>query len=140
MRFDYQKVPIPARPQAPWIPYPLIKIRLSHKERYIQLDALVDSGAAASLFHASIAQDLSIDLKTGLKHQFFGISGHAIDAYFHEINLQVVGLNKPIKVAVAFTESPGISALLGQADFFQHHQIKFERYKERMDIEPAKKN
>ena len=55
------------------------------------------------------------------------------------MGLQVVGAPNAIKLAVGFTESPGVGALLGQADFFQHHQIKFERYKERIEINPVKR-
>jgi hypothetical protein len=138
MQFPYKKVPSTDKPQAPWVPMPIIKIRLSNNERRIQLEALIDSGANVSLFHASVATALGIDLKTGLKSEFFGVSGHGIDVYFHEVDLQVVGSPTAIKLAVGFTESPGVGALLGQADFFQHHQIKFERYKERIEINPMK--
>ncbi len=34
---------------------------------------------------------------------------------------------KLIKFAVAFTNSPGVVALLGKPDFFEHYQIKFQR-------------
>ena len=139
MQLDYQKVPNPESPSAPWILLPLIKIRLSHNNNVVQLNALIDSGAQASVFHAVVAEKLGIDMKAGLKHEFFGISGHTIDAYFHTVRLQLVGSSDSLELAVAFTDSPGVGALLGQADFFQHHQIKFERYKERIEIKQAKK-
>jgi hypothetical protein len=48
--------------------------------------------------------------------------------------MQLVGTNESLKVAVGFTESAGVGALLGQADFFQAHKVTFERYKQRMEI------
>jgi hypothetical protein len=139
MRFEYKKVPIPENPNAPWFPLPLIKIRLSHQDKIIQFDALIDSGADVSLFHASAATALGINLKSGIKQEYFGVSGHKIEAYFHTVKFQIVGAPDAIELAVGFTESEGVSALLGQADFFQAHQIKFERYQERIEINPVPK-
>ncbi len=138
MQFSYQRVP-GSNPKAPWIPLPLLKVRLSHKNQSIKVNALVDSGANASIFHSSLAEALGLDLSSGLKQEFFGISGHGITAYFHLVKLQIVGSLDELELAVAFTESDGVGALLGQADFFQNYQIKFERYKEQMEIKPARK-
>jgi hypothetical protein len=140
MVFPYQKVkPADSKPTDPWVLLPLLKIRLSHSHETIQLDALIDSGANVSLFNVAVAQALGIDTEKGLKQEFFGISGDGIEAYFHTVRLQIVGAKDTIDLAVGFTHSPGVGALLGQADFFQHHRVKFERYKERIEIKPASK-
>jgi hypothetical protein len=138
MQFKYEKVPNPEHPAAPWIPLPIIRVRLYHGQNIVQVNAMVDSGAQASIFHAVVAHKLGIDLKTGLRHEFFGVSGHTIESYFHTVQFQIVGSNEKLELAVAFTESPGVGALLGQSDFFQHHKITFERYKERIEIKPRK--
>jgi aspartyl protease len=139
MQFEYKKVPIPEDPNAPWFPLPLVKVRLSYKDRIIQFDALIDSGADVSLFHASAAKALGINLRGGIKQDYFGVSGHKIEAYFHTVKFQIVGEAESIELAVGFTASEGVSALLGQADFFQAYKISFERYKERIEISPAPK-
>jgi hypothetical protein len=90
-----------------------------------------------AFFHADVAEELLIDLKTGRKQELFGVSGHSIEVYFHKINLQVIGSKKFIGAEVGFTHSTTLPALLGQADFFQHYQIKFERYREQIEIKPA---
>lgn len=87
MRFDYTRVQNPNDPAAPWIPIPFLKIRLIHQQKIIQLNALVDSGADASIFHSSIAEALGLDLESGETREFFGVSGHSIQAYFHPIKL-----------------------------------------------------
>jgi|ERR1043166_876506 predicted aspartyl protease len=136
MQFPYQRVP-GADPKAPWVPMPLLKVRLSHNDKHINVNALVDSGAASSLFHSSIAEALGLDLTSGIKQEFFGISGHAVEAYFHLVKFQIVGSTDEHEIAIGFTDSDGVGALLGQSDFFQRHQIKFERYKEQMEIKAA---
>jgi hypothetical protein len=139
MQFEYKKVANLENPNAPWFPLPLIKVRLSHKDKIIQLDALIDSGADVSLFHASAAKALDIDLKSGIKQEYFGVSGHKIEAYFHTVKFQITDAPDAIDLAIGFTESEGVSALLGQADFFQAHHIKFERFRERIETNPAPK-
>lgn len=139
MKFDYVKQRSSVDPSRPSISRPLIPIRVKHKAVNTDVYALVDSGADASLFHADIARDLLIDLESGHRHELFGVSGHSIVAYFHEVILQVIGSKESVKVEIAFTDSTPFPALLGQLDFFEHHQIKFERYKERLKINPAKK-
>lgn len=47
MQFPYQKVPATNNPRDPWFPLPLIKVRLSWNEKTIQVNALIDSGAAS---------------------------------------------------------------------------------------------
>jgi hypothetical protein len=138
MQFEYKKVPSSPDPQDPWIILPMLKIRLSHDTKTVQLDALVDSGATVSLFNRVVAEKLGIDYQSGLKQQYFGISGHDVDTYFHKVKLQIVGADESLNIAVGFTDSLGVGALLGQADFFQAYKITFERYKERMEIKPAK--
>jgi hypothetical protein len=92
------------------------------------------------LFHSSLAELLGIELKKGRQQKFFGIAGAGIDVYFHKVKLKLVGGAESIVIDAGFTESNGVGAILGQSDFFEHYQIKFERYKERLEILPAKKS
>jgi predicted aspartyl protease len=133
MQFPYQRVPS-ADPNASWVLMPLLKVRLSYNGKNININALVDSGAASSLFHSSIATALGLDLTSGIKQEFFGISGHSVEAYFHLVKFQIIGSAVEQEIAIGFTDSDGVGALLGQSDFFQRHQVKFERYKEQMEI------
>lgn len=100
------------------------------------LRALIDSGADISIFHSSLAPVLGIELTSGLRQQFIGIAGR-LDGYLHEVTLKVIGLDEATKMAVAFGELEGVSAILGQTDFFQQYRITFERYNELIEIDPA---
>jgi hypothetical protein len=77
-----------------------------------------------------------MDPETGVQKAFFGVSGKSEFAYFHPVQLQVVGLPDPIRIMAGFTDSAGVGAIVGQADFFQNYQVKFERFKERIEIKP----
>ena len=138
MKFDYIKEPYSLDPSHPYISRPLIPVRLLQGEVYVETYALLDSGADRSVFHASFARELLIDLEEGRKQTYYGIGEDRIDVYLHTVKLQVIGSQEVIGVDVGFTYSAGVDAILGQTDFFQHYQIKFERYKERIEINPAK--
>lgn len=140
MKFDYIKQASSIDPARPWIPRPIIPIRLANKAMDIDLYALIDSGADASIFHADIAKDLLIDLESGRKQELFGVSGHPIVVYFHKVKLQIIGSKDSITIEAGFTNSTSIPALLGQADFFKQYKISFERYKEQIEIKPAPTN
>ena len=138
MKFEYKKVPNSLNPAEPWVSKPYLTIRLSAEGKTVQLDALIDSGAEASLFHSSVAKVFGFDLKAGLKKEYYGITGEPAVCYFHPVRLQVVALTQFNDLEVAFTDASSVGALLGQADFFQCFKITFERYKERMEIIPSR--
>jgi hypothetical protein len=138
MKFDYLKQPNFLNPQKPWISRPVIPVRLSYKDKYLDVYALIDSGADASIFHSSIAKELDIDIVSGRKEKFFGISGEGIDVYFHKVQIQIIGSSESIGIEAGFTDSKGVGAILGQAGFFENYHIKFERDKERVEITPLK--
>ena len=64
----------------------------------------------------------------------FGISGEQMPIYYHKLKLQLDGADEAIEVEAGFVDSPGIGALLGQAGFFQHFRICFDRSKEEIEI------
>jgi len=137
MKFKYQKRTQSLNPAHPWTLKPLIEMTLSYQRRRVRLWALLDSGADVSIFDTSLATLLGIELETGLPQQFAGITGRTT-GYFHHVTLDVIGMHHPLPVAVAFAEMQGIKAVLGQADFFQHHTITFARATEQIEIQPVK--
>lgn len=131
--FDYRKVPSYSVPRKRWIKRPMLQVSLINGTKQQQVVCLVDSGADECLFHASIANGLGIDLKTGERREYGGIAG-TVEAYIHLIEIQIQGFEERLKVAAAFTESEGVHAILGQAGFFEYFKICFERYRWRIEI------
>lgn len=116
---------------------PIVSVRLTHKGKSLKIGALVDSGADISLFNADIATLLCIIPDTG-KHYPIGTfaGGPDMDVWLHPIELT---LNEypAIAINVAFTnlQMPEL-CILGQRGFFDNFQIRFERYKDLMEIFP----
>lgn len=84
--------------------YPLLPVTLSTSRRNrVKLMALLDSGADECLFHARWAEDLGIDMKTGVLDTIGGIvPGTDIDIYYHEVYL-AIGAGPPLKCKLAFS-------------------------------------
>jgi hypothetical protein len=136
MKLDYFKEPS-GDPKRPWFKRPLIPVRLRAGDRTATIMALIDSGADISLFSSSLADVLGLDLQSGRAEQIQGISGQPVSAYFHTVTLEIVGSPDSFTADVAFSEQLAGTALLGQADFFEQFQIKFERYLERIELKRA---
>src|SRR6266496_1499218 len=62
MKFRYKKIASDVDP-AGYTLHPLVQVSLRYKNRGVDLRALIDSGAADSMFHRSIGNALGIDIK-----------------------------------------------------------------------------
>ena len=104
----------------------------------IAVDALIDSGADRSLFHTSIALELGIAPESGEPGFFTGIEAGRVQAWLHEVEVEVYGIKQNTKLVVGFVDTPGVSAILGQDGFFDAYRIKFEKDHDTFEIKPAK--
>jgi hypothetical protein len=136
MEFDYRKEPDHTRPKKDWIKRPKVQARISYGDRHEDLICLVDSGADDCMFHSSIADLLGIDLKTGKLKRYGGVgAGMLVEAYLHDIELEIYGLGDRISISAAFSEQfSQKSGLLGQSGVFETYQILFEGYKGKFSI------
>jgi hypothetical protein len=56
--------------------------------------------------------------------------------YVHQVHLTVIGLSS-VDILVGFTESEGVgSGLLGQRGFFDNYMVRFERYRDQLEVFP----
>ena len=115
---------------------PVIPVVLRLGDEHAKTEALVDSGADASLFHAEYAELLGIKKVTDGEHiEFFGISGAPARAYRHVVSLEVGG-NQFYGLNIAFSPdlSPDTFNILGQEDFFALFPIKFNYAKQEIHL------
>ena len=140
MKFPYLKQPNLLNPQEPWISRPIIPVRVSRKNNSLNISALIDSGADFCLFHSEIGRGLGLEIEKGKPLKFFGIEGSPINAYLHLIEFQIIGIDRSVIIPVAFTESPGVVAILGQLGFFDNFRIKFEKDHNIIEIMSIRKN
>lgn len=130
MIFPYVKVPTPD-PLIPWKFLPLIPIRIFNNRRdtFLEILALMDSGAEKSVFNEEIAKALEIDLSEAREEKFTGIEGGVLRAKVKNIALRIVGGKEIVGIPVGFLENAGFSAILGQEGFFEQFAITFNKKK-----------
>ncbi len=106
---------------------PLARVTLkSRSGKLFDITALVDSGADVSMFSPSVARIMGIDVNRGKRKTFHGLGGR-IDAYIHQINLQLGGLRLRARVAFPEVEIPNI---LGRLDVLTKSSLLFRDEKE----------
>jgi hypothetical protein len=111
-------------------------VRLFNGENYKDVLALVDSGADSCLFHSSIAVELGIDFRSGIRMEFCGIAaGQMVEAFIHTIEMQVEGFAERVTLEIAFADSDAIGGLLGGIGFFDNYKVTLEKYKGRFQVE-----
>ena len=117
---------------------PIIPLVLHRGNLSTTTDALVDSGADRSIFHAEYANDIGIEtIEDGAEAFFFGISGAPLKAFCHDVTLQVGGsgnLFHNFTIAFSHELSPDSFNILGQSDFFALFPIKFTYTKEEVNL------
>ena len=133
MIFRYVKI---KTPDGELIRLPAIPIRLTCNKRHQDLYALIDSGAELCVLNSSIAKTLKIDVTKGNPLSLTGLVGGSVPGYLHQLNLSMQGLPS-IDLLVAFTETDDPEMpILGQRGFFDNFQIRFQRYKDLIEIFP----
>ena len=103
---------------------PIVEVILEFKNEKIRTDALVDSGAAMCLFKGEIGRALGIDIETGEKKIFQGVSAKLV-SYVHEVKIALAG--KIFKAKIAFSDDLSTSFnLLGRLEIFDRFSITFK--------------
>ena len=103
---------------------PIVEVILEFKKEKIRTDALVDSGAAMCLFKGEIGRALGIDIETGEKKIFQGVSAKLV-GYVHEVKIALAG--KIFKAKIAFSDDLSTSFnLLGRLEIFDKFSITFK--------------
>lgn len=110
--------------------YPIVPIILRYRDKFVLTDALVDSGANTSVFHAKIADRLNLDFKKGGKIYLGGVGGRIL-AYLQKLNIQIQSINFICKIA--FTEEMPVSLnILGRDNFFKKFIVSFNENKKQV--------
>lgn len=138
MNFKYRKFPVDPD-NCPFLNKksalrPVIQIDFDAPRGSFGYLVLIDSGADYCIFHATIGEQLSLDIKSGKPLTFFGTSGEPQKAYFHKIKFKVGGHEHCCEVGFSYDMEKLAYGLLGQDGFFDQWNIKFEYTKENVDL------
>ena len=123
--------PAPRRVEFPYLKdatghyAPIVYLPVWTGDRWLYLQAYVDSGASWTVFHADVAELLGITLsKRGSRHMLLG-NGNAIAVSLHRIRVRFAG--RELAVPVAFSDALRVGFnLLGRAGFFDRFVMCFD--------------
>jgi len=111
------------------IPSPLIPLGLGYQAHWARVEGYVDLGSLYSLFTAELATGLGIEFEKGEKVYLQGISGAAIPAYVHEVDIQLKKFR--FKGKIAFSEKIGVGFnIIGRRSFFERFRVCFNDVEE----------
>jgi hypothetical protein len=115
---------------------PLLPVQLTNGIYSVNTVALVDSGADRVAFPLSYARRLGIDVSGLEPSETAGVGNAHILTYHAMVDLtpSFCGQEYQYPSLVAFVA--GDSSLLGQAGFFDHFQVAFDRAKSELEIGP----
>ncbi len=111
---------------------PMIPVSLVTHER-AETIALLDSGAALSMFKPSIADQLGIDLESGECIQAEGVSGK-VTVYLHEIDLELEGMRFGSTVGFSTGYSASVN-IIGREHFFDRFLVTFDEKRKKGILE-----
>ncbi len=119
---------------------PVIQIDFETKNDNFGYLVLIDSGADFCVFHAEIGEKLELDVLKGDELTFYGTSGQAQKAYFHNISFRIGGHLHNAYVGFSYEMKSLAYGILGQNGFFDKWVIKFEYSKENVEIKEISKS
>jgi len=107
------------------------------KSKSAKVEGLIDTGADCSIIEAAYAHILlDVDYKTGIHVRARGVSGKSLDVYYHEVDMEIVGMkDSKCKLLLGFMESANVGLLLGRLDFFDNFRITFDMMNYAFEIE-----
>ncbi len=138
MNFRYRKFPVDQDncpfPNKKSSLRPVIQIDFDSSSRGFGYFVLVDSGADYCLFHATIGEQLGLDIKKGTPLTFYGTSGEPQKAYFHKITFKIGGHEYTTSAGFSYDMEKLAYGILGQDGFFDQWTVKFEYHKENVEL------
>lgn len=117
---------------------PIIFLGIQTKSnKWLRVQAYVDSGASVSVFGADIAKYLGINLTTGIPEYLIIGDGSKMKVYIHKIKVKF--LDSLLEAKIAFSDGFGISTnLLGQRSFFDNFTFCFQSWNQQLAVFPKK--
>lgn len=118
---------------------PIIPVKIIVKDKELNYEALMDSGADFCIFDAAIGEYLGIDILSGHQEIFGGIQekGGAV-AFLHEVKLNIGGWDYQTIVGFSYDIAKHGFGILGQKGFFDKFVVKFDLVKEEIELKLRK--
>ena len=117
--------------------YPIIPVTIiaPSSAKKVTTSAIIDSGAAVSIFHGSLAMPLGITVESGEKRIFQGASAK-LTGYVHKVRMAIAG--KEFKCDVVFSDELSTSFnLLGRKSVFEKFKVVFNEAEKSVELMPS---
>lgn len=138
MNFRYRKFPVDQDncpfPNKKSSLRPVIQIDLDGTSGEFGYLVVIDSGADYCIFHATVGEQIGLDIKKGIPLTFYGTSGEPQKAYFHKVSFKIGGHKHTANVGFSYEMDKLAYGILGQDGFFDQWTIKFEYSKENIEL------
>ena len=106
----------------------VLPVILSQGHQFVEAPARLDTGAADCLFHRSLAEQLGIDVESGIARVYLTMAG-SFTAYGHEVTLRTFGLEWD--ALVYFHSAAGQEYnFLGRRGWLDHVRLGLVHYDE----------
>lgn len=119
-------------------PFPILQLRVfnpSDREKGLDIEGYLDSGAEYSLLNGWIARSIGLDLLTGTKRNYSPARGDPIVGRVHRVTFSHPTLGN-FEIEIGFSTEPIRREILGR-DFFSQIQIGFREKQLSYYITPA---
>lgn len=143
MDFKYQKFPVDPKncpfPNKKFSLRPIVRIDFETSKGNFGYHVLIDSGADYCVFHATVGEQLGLDIRSGILLTFYGTSGKPQKCYFHKITFKIGGHDHSCYVGFSYEMEQLAYGLLGQDGFFDKWIVKFEYKKGNVELKEITK-
>lgn len=103
---------------------PIVYLQVWTGNRWLYLQAYVDSGASWTIFHADVAELLGLRLSSRNRRYMALGNGNVIPVVLHRIRVKFAGVE--LRVPVGFSETLRVGFnLMGRAGFFDQFAMCF---------------
>jgi hypothetical protein len=121
------------------VPVPILNVTFTYPKtgKSIDVDCLLDSGADDTVINADLAGQLGIDLTTGPRYLYQGISRDPTPAYDHGLLMQVEDDNNKFEINAAFMPGLQTACLLGRNGFFENYRVVLDQNEGQFELEPV---
>ena len=113
---------------------PVIPVLIRHGEQASAYELLVDSGADINVLPVEVAEDLGIELETGVPAEVVGATDEPQTVYIHEIQVTVGEHTFATRAAFKTVDGDDLYGLAGQRGFFDQFTITFNRHDEVVEL------
>lgn len=104
---------------------PIVYLQAWTGNRWLYLQAYVDSGASWSIFHMDVAELLGVKLARASKRYMVLGDGNALPIYIHRIKVRFAGAEFLVPAGFSEALHSGFN-ILGRAGFFDRFQVTFD--------------